>query len=447
VLITAVTVEGQQTRTEGTAMMKAGFASVSITPPLGTTMMGFGSRDKAHGCTGIHDDIFVQALYAEHGGQAALILAYDLCFVGRADADRLKGAIGRWLDLSPMRILLNTSHSHAGPAVGTWYDAHPDAAYLEQLQHARVQAAAWAWRAREVTVWVGETKSKLPMNRRRKEGGEILLAPNPGGYVYDSLPICLLKDTGGRPVCLVFSVSCHPSMMSGWEISAEYPGVARRLLNEHLQAEVSLFLQGTGGDAKPSVMGQGQTRWRPGSWEDMEGAGGMVAREVSAALEGGLRQVEPKLAAVSLEVAWPLERPESTDYHQAVAADEAQGEVRRTWARKILATLEAGQPLPDAARLTVQGIQLAQGLRLVGIEGEAVAGWGKLISDFYGEGVTFPLGYCNGEGLYLPMSEMLDEGGYEVVSFWEYGYPSRLAKGFEETMKAALERIREAGVE
>lgn len=38
------------------------------------------------------------------------------------------------------------------------------------------------------------------------------------------------------------------------------------------------------------------------------------------------------------------------------------------------------------------------------------------------------------------------EGGYEVVSFWEYGYPSRLTPGFEETMVATLTKLRSEGL-
>ncbi|MFO7976363.1 MAG: hypothetical protein R6V12_17210, partial [Candidatus Hydrogenedentota bacterium] len=37
----------------GTNAMNAGFARVDITPPVGTTMMGFGARDMDHGCTGV----------------------------------------------------------------------------------------------------------------------------------------------------------------------------------------------------------------------------------------------------------------------------------------------------------------------------------------------------------------------------------------------------------
>lgn len=426
--------------------MRAGFASVNVNPPMGTPLMGFGGRDRDHGCEAIRDDVFVRALYCECDGEAALIMGYDMCFVGRADADRFKGAIGRRLDLSPARILLNTSHSHVGPMVGTWYDAHPDPGYVDQLCEATAQAACEAHAAaREVTVHVGETTSRLPMSRRLMTETGMTNGPNPDGFVYDRLPVCVMRDEAGEPVCVLFSISCHPVIVSGWEVSSEYPGAARTAIAEHLGADVSLFLQGVGGDARPSIMGQGRAGWELGNWQDVERAGRMVGDEVISAL-GDLCQIDPRVAAASVEVDWPLEAPEPLAYYEAEAADEDAAEVRRLWAQAIVDTLEAGEPLPSAVTLTVQGIALGDGLRLVGIEGEAVAGWGPLIADFYDGGVTFPMGYTNGEGLYLPMTEMLDEGGYEVVSFWEYGYPSRLSAGFEATMAGALADLRAAGV-
>ncbi|MCD4699390.1 MAG: hypothetical protein K8R91_02310, partial [Phycisphaerae bacterium] len=61
--------------------MKAGFASVQITPPLGTTMMGFAHRDREHGCKGVHDDLFARSLHLCHGDQEVLIIGLDLCFL------------------------------------------------------------------------------------------------------------------------------------------------------------------------------------------------------------------------------------------------------------------------------------------------------------------------------------------------------------------------------
>ena len=83
-------------------------------------MLGFAGRDHERGCEGVHDELYVRALYLEHGGEEALILGLDLCLPCREDVDRYKGAIGRRMDMAPRRILLNASHTHSGPSVGRW---------------------------------------------------------------------------------------------------------------------------------------------------------------------------------------------------------------------------------------------------------------------------------------------------------------------------------------
>ncbi len=44
-------------------IMKAGFARVKITPPVGTRMTGFDGRDRKHGSGGVHEDVYARALY------------------------------------------------------------------------------------------------------------------------------------------------------------------------------------------------------------------------------------------------------------------------------------------------------------------------------------------------------------------------------------------------
>jgi len=282
-------------------------------------------------------------------------------------------------------------------------------------------------------------------------GGGMENRPNPDGYVYDRLPICLLKDDRGRPVCLLFSISTHPSMITGWEISAEYCGAATRALDKRLGAVCSMFLQGVAGDSKPSVIGRGGVdRWQPGTWDLMEEAGGMVAREVNGALNAGLKRVEPDLRTASVEMKWPLEpAPPKSYFEQIVAGPRPESkskDVRYMWAAKVIERIERGDTLPASVTLTAHGVRLGDGLRIFGMEGEAVGQWGKFVEDFYSGGVTFPLGYTDGTGLYLPTSKMLPEGGYEVVSYWEYGLPSSLAPGMEREVLRALTELRDQGI-
>ena len=133
---------GGSSSLEANNEMKAGFSRVKITPPVGTAMTGFGYRDHdPSGCKGIHDDLYARALYLTHGKKEVLIMGFDLLFFSRDEADRFKGAIGRSINLSPDRILLNTSHTHTGPKVGTWCYTLTDRLYIQFLEESIVQAA------------------------------------------------------------------------------------------------------------------------------------------------------------------------------------------------------------------------------------------------------------------------------------------------------------------
>lgn len=429
--------------------MRAGFSKARITPPIGTRMSGFGGRDQERGAESVHDDLHARVLYVEDGVESALIVGFDLLFFSRENADQLKSALGRALDLSPRQVLLNTSHTHTGPCVDTWnHDGSvpPDLKYMAAVESALIRAANEAKSAaHETTVWAGAARSRLPVSRRRLNAeGRAEFRPDPEGTVCDHLPICLFRDEQGAPVCLLYSVSCHPSTIGGWSISPDYPGVACDLIDEHLGAQCSLFLQGAGGDAKACVIADDRDDagpcWRDGNWDDVAAAGKIVADEVMRTIDAGLQVHEPELRASITEMEWPLQPLPGRGAFEVFAEDEY--ELRRLWARRQIEFLDKGKEPASAARLLAQRVQLAASVRLVAIEGELVAELGRLIIGACGAGITFPLGYSNGTGLYLPTSAMLSEGGYEVDSYYEYGLPAQLAGGMETVLEETLAQLR-----
>ncbi len=440
-------------------MLRAGFARVNITPPAGTPMTGFGERDwDPSGSRGVHDDLFVRALYLSQGERRVLIMGFDLLFFNRAEADRLKGAIGRYLDLAPKDILLNTSHTHTGPKVGDWYYTPAAPMYFELVEKAVVEAARKAHdSARTATLWAGSGTTALPMSRRLVNGQGIAeFRPSPEGTVCNALPVVMVKDTTGTAVCLLFSVSCHPSTVKGVDrsylLSADYPGAAMARLDSTLGAPVSLFLQGAGGDAKASVIGEGETEWRAGTWEDVDRAGALVAGEVLEVIQRGLAPVEADLAVAQVMMEWPFTTlPDRKTLEEILknpqTHSESSPEVMKLWAGEQLDRLNRGLALPASAEITLHGVRLGKGLRLVGLEGEAVAELGNIITTFYPEGVTFPLGYTDGARMYLPVTSMLAESGYEVESYWEYHQPAPLAGGMERVLAASLGELRASGIE
>jgi len=256
--------------------------------------------------------------------------------------------------------------------------------------------------------------------------------------VCDVLPVCLFKNAQEEPLCLLFSIAAHPSILRDFAISAEFPGVACNLLDEYLGATASLFLQGTGGDSKPRNIIEGtEWKWQAG-WEDAETTGRVLAHETRQCLEAGLIQVEPQVSTALLEMHWPLQAPLDKAGYEAIVAEPDGGEVRLKWATRQIEKLEKYGALPASVPVFLQGVQLGKGLRLVAMEGEPMAHYGHMMLNAYPEGVTFPLGYVNGEALYLVTSNMLDEGGMEPESYWEFGFPAPLAKGMEPIVAQAL---------
>jgi hypothetical protein len=139
-----------------------------------------------------------------------------------------------------------------------------------------------------------------------------------------------------------------------------------------------------------------------------------------------------------------LQAPPSRDELETFL--DAESPIQVLWAKRQMDLLEKYGALPSHAGVLVQGVRLGKDVRLIAVEGEPVASHGHAILNAWPDGVTFPLGYANGQALYLPNSKMIDEGGMEVTSYWEYGFPAPLAKGMETVLADAVQQLKDQGI-
>jgi hypothetical protein len=425
-------------------LMKAGFATQNITPRAGVLMDGFGKKTPA---LYVHDDLFLRVLYICQGDTVQAIVSYDLLFMERFRVDRIKGAIGNATGLCPSEILVNFTHTHAGPAVSNWaYAGQPEGVYLDLIE-ARTVEAVLAAREKcvDVSIDAGLTYTDLPINRRQPdEAGIAQWQVNPDGPVIKDLPFCIFREVQSRRVVgLLFSVACHPSMMFETAISAEFPGAAVRQLNEHYETEGAIFLQGAAGDAKPRPAANGDY-WGRSTWEQMEEVGADLTRLVVEAEKSAVR-LSPSLHAALVDVPWRLLPPPSREELEGVLASESETPPRQAWARDMLAIQEWSGELPREAGVLLHVIHLSEDLRIVAVEGEVLALLGRRILDLMPPGLTFMLGYSNGTSLYLPDPADLPFGGYEVDSFWEYHKASSSAPDCHEPLVEAVSSVLRRG--
>ena len=215
----------------------------------------------------IHDPLLAKALVLNDGDTTLAIVAMDVVAIGMIFdvpddfLPRLRARIEAELGIPGSHVLVNASHTHPPGRI-----LCPDEELLARVFDA-VKRASEAMVP--VTVGVGSGADKRwTINRtlRMKDGtGWTIRHANPCppddavdhlGPLDSEIGILRLDREDGRPFAVVYNFACHPLYaFNGGPISANYPGVASQVIEEHLSVgrdfqdrPMALFLQGAGGD-------------------------------------------------------------------------------------------------------------------------------------------------------------------------------------------------------
>lgn len=360
--------------------LEAGYGRHRITPPLGIPMAGYAARKE--GCRGVYDDLFVTALGLSDGSSAAVVLAFDVLSFNRTVTAGLKAAVRAATGLEDAAIVLNTSHTHAGPRLAPREPTPATVAYVAAVQQAAAAAAAAALAARRpAQLRVGAAPLAIGANRRQRQAdGRIVLGVNPAGPTLPEVTVWELTRADADRIVL-FSAPFHGVTMGSDNlyISAEWMGAAVRELERRTPGLKAMFLQGCAGN-------QNVTRER-GGFAQVTDHGTTAAGAVTAAL-AGLRPVS----------AVPL----------------------RTYRSDVPVPLRDGTPFP----VSCHGLRLGAAA-MVGLGGEAFVEYalhGRQASPFTS---TLILGYTDAVVGYLAVAETYAEGGYEAEAnqYFETGQP------------------------
>src|SRR5712692_5652470 len=107
---------GGSTAPAGEPKWKAGLAQVKITPERPMLMSGYGGRTRPF--EKVAADLYVKALVLEdREGHRAVVVTSDLLGFPAAVAEPICERIEKKTGLKRAHILLNSSHTHAGPAL------------------------------------------------------------------------------------------------------------------------------------------------------------------------------------------------------------------------------------------------------------------------------------------------------------------------------------------
>ncbi|MBI2299936.1 MAG: hypothetical protein HYU66_13510 [Armatimonadetes bacterium] len=209
----------------------------------------------------IHDPLHATALVLDDGQTQAVIIAMDVVAIGGIGEvsddflPRLRGRFETELGLPGSHVLVNASHTH--PPGRTLCDDSEqvertfDAVRRAMLDMVPVTAGSGighedrfainrTLRLRNGKSWTIRHANPCPPDADVSELAPI--DPDIGVLRFDRLD--------GSPLAVIFNYACHPLLgVPGGRITANYPGLAARLIEEQLGGgAMALFLQGCGGD-------------------------------------------------------------------------------------------------------------------------------------------------------------------------------------------------------
>jgi hypothetical protein len=432
--------------------LRAGAATVRITPPPGTPMAGY---YHARGSQDVHDDLFARALVIERDGAKAAIVSLDVITTTPA----LTAEVRRLLEADPGipgdGVLVSATHTHTGPVISgrgpydkaVGGDSDPAVAYNAALPAKIAEAVRLAHAAlapATCTAAAGREES-IAFNRRfhMKDGS---VGWNPGklnpNIVRPAGPIdpgvqAVWFEVAKQPAAVCVNYAVHLDNVGGQAVSADLPfTLSRCLADARGPGLVTLFQNGCCGDINHIDVAWGAPQK---GHENAARMGIILAAEVLRMLPGAKPAGDGPVRGGREIVKLPLPEVDDAMRERAKAVQARLREGAKP-EPKFMEQVEAFKALDVLARegkpleAEVQVIALGPDVAWVGLPGEIFVELGLAIKQASPFRHTLVVELANGSVGYVPTKRAYAEGNYEVVS-------ARVGEGSGEMLVEAAQRL------
>ena len=428
--------------------LRAGFARVDITPPLGTPMVGYFESRYAKG---VLDNLEAQALALSDGERTAVLIAADLLGIeGVAFSGELRRRIATAVGIPPEAVYVHCTHTHTGPGAGKadagrtdLFDGTPF--YNEFLSTRLADAARFAIAdLSPATLAIGRAEAKRIsfLRRYRMKDGSIRTNPGvnnpdiaePIGNLDETVQVLRIRRSMADDIA-VLNFATHPDVVGGENLSGDWPAFTRRTFERAEPGTKCLFFNGAQGDVNHVC-----TDPRPGEREGLhpdfddvdrgyEHARHM-GRVVAAAALSVWGKCEPvaagplrfavKTLSVPSQMPKPEELPQAREYDR-LHREGRDAEIPFTGMALTTVVAEAGRMLllehgPQTFALPLSIVAIGDSVAFAGIPGEPFTEIGRAVKAQSPFRMTFCTCLTNGSCGYFPVASAYAEGGYEARS-------------------------------
>jgi hypothetical protein len=418
-------------------------AQVKITPEQPLVMSGYGGRTKPF--EKVAADLYVKAMALEDAaGQRGVIVTSDLLGLSAEVAEPICERIGKKTGLKREQILLNSSHTHAGPELRLRApgkdepsgEALRSIAYTRQLQDQIVAVVVEALgRMEPARLSWGGGVIDFAMNRREFTPGGVILGVNPRGLADRSVPVLRVDGVDGKLRAVLFGAAVHGTTLGpdNYQLCGDFAGFAQAHVEAEFPGVQAMFMIGCAGDDNP---------YPRGTMELTRKHGKALGAEVCRVLGGKLRSVGGPLRIALDRARVPLLPPPPRDELQKLASDKRSAQ--RWAAEQMLAALDRGEKLPVDYPCPLTVWQFGGDLTLIGLSGEVVVDYVTALEKVLGPNQLWIAAYCNDVFGYLPSARVVAEGGYETRGLYAGGaglFDARAEDSVVQAVRALAKRV------
>lgn len=407
-------------------MLKAGFARLDITPPLGTELTGY---FQVRISDGILDPIYLNALALGDGDNTVLVITGDFMYLREASATYYRTLIEERTGISKDSILIHTIHQHTSTTAGK--EGPTDAEYQDMLarKYCDVAQMALADMSEATPSYAeGETAEPISFVRRFKmKDGSTQTNPGrlnpdidyPLGDADNTVRFVRFTREGKKDIALV-NFQTHPDVIGGNKFSADWPGFVRTFTEKELGVHC-IFVNGCQGDVNHiNVFGEKLPKEHSARYGHSMHMGQAVTDVVTklwdntAPLKEGRVSCQIKYAHISSNTAGVERIEEMTKFYNDYVAGKITkestmasiGEARR------IATMPRTMLVQDVPVTVVAFGDVA----ILGYAGEPFTEYAVELRDAFPRLHVMSACLANGAQGYLPSAAAFAEGGYEAHS-------------------------------
>ncbi|MCX6031544.1 MAG: neutral/alkaline non-lysosomal ceramidase N-terminal domain-containing protein [Chloroflexi bacterium] len=433
----------------------AGTGKTDITPKGNVWMDGM---IRAHPSVGVHDNLFAQALVLSNGqdtNQTFVLVSVDVCVLDEETTRAVRQGAEAQTGIPAGHIIVAATHTHSGPAAVGIFTPR-ETAYLQDLTDKLIALIAQAARNLqpvEIGVASGWEDTISHYRRLMADDGHVVMnwEPYPSEHIVGPLGIAdsevgvvkvVAAGDTGSVVGVLFNHAGHPNILSGdnYLLSAEYPGLAARLLEGELGGN-ALFFNGANGSVDIDGL-------RDRVWKGLDRAGRALARSVAETARtitcpaacspvtirgASTTYTIPGRRITDKEWRWAQGILAATGGKVQALADGMGDDYKAVFYRQLRETDPADLPVEqiclaltrfgDAQESTLDSqnrvsAPAGDDCALLTFPGELYTEIGQYIKAHSPFRRTYIIGLANGYVGYIPTRKAIEEGGYAEDARW-----------------------------